>query len=330
VTIPPGALLDELAELVATNRAAPSGDLERAIVSLRNRAFADLRDLPEGDFPDVGTVNPASGHVTVDDLVLSDVSAAGLRKKLLHNGAALLPRCIASTRVTELVEGIDRAFEACATRSAVDDAEPNGEIDRWFSPFDPPGARRVKQDRHFNLLGGGIWATDSPRLHFLLVDTIVSTGLNDIIAEYFGERPAISVNKSTLRRVPAAAPSGDWHQDGAFLGDGIRSINAWICLSDCGVEAPGLDLIPRRLELATTGTPGANFDWAVSPDVVEDVRSDVGVLRPAFRAGDVLLFDHYLLHRTAEATTAASDRYAIETWFFAPSHYPDGQYPIAL
>jgi hypothetical protein len=92
VTIPPGALLDELAELVATNRAAPSGDLERAIVSLRNRAFADLRDLPEGDFPDVGKVNPASGHVTVDDLVLSDVSAAGLRKKLLHNGAALLPR----------------------------------------------------------------------------------------------------------------------------------------------------------------------------------------------------------------------------------------------
>ena len=36
-----------------------------------------------------------------------------------------------------------------------------------------------------------------------------------------GERPALSANKATLRRVPVKT-STDWHQDGAFLGQDIR------------------------------------------------------------------------------------------------------------
>ena len=61
-----------------------------------------------------------------------------------------------------------------------------------------------------------------------------------------GERPLISVQKTTLRK---ADPSvrGAWHQDGAFMGE-VRSLNLWLSLSRCGDEAPGLDIVPRRLD----------------------------------------------------------------------------------
>jgi len=46
-----------------------------------------------------------------------------------------------------------------------------------------------------------------------------------------------------------------------------------------------------------------------------------------FAPGDALLFDELLLHRTA-ALARAQDRYAIESWFFAPSSYPDNHVPV--
>jgi ectoine hydroxylase-related dioxygenase (phytanoyl-CoA dioxygenase family) len=52
------------------------------------------------------------------------------------------------------------------------------------------------------------------------------------------------------------------------------------------------------------------------------------VLRPEFAPGDALLFDHLLLHRTAAGEEMTRERYAIETWFFAPSLYPGGQIPL--
>ena len=53
-------------------------------------------------------------------------------------------------------------------------------------------------------------------------------------------------------------------------------------------------------------------------------------MRPLFAPGDVLLFDHLFLHRTASEPTMTDTRYAIESWFFAPSAYPEKQVPIVL
>ena len=92
-----------------------------------------------------------------------------------------------------------------------------------------------------------------------------------------------------------------------------------------------MDLVPKRLEeIAETGTEGANFDWSVSPAVVERVAAPEGTVRPEFKAGDALLFDHLNLHRTAADPSMTRDRYAIETWFFAPSVYPEKQVPLAF
>jgi hypothetical protein len=165
---------------------------------------------------------------------------------------------------------------------------------------------------------------------FRLIETLAEVGLVDVIEAFLGERPAMSVNKCTLRRVPVDS-SGEWHQDGAFLGEEVRSLNVWMALSHCGRDAPTMDVVPRRFDrVVPTGTDGTPFDWAVGAPMVEAVAGDAGILRPEFAPGDVLLFDHLFLHRTAAEPHMTSERYAIESWFFAPSTYPEGQIPLVL
>ena len=163
---------------------------------------------------------------------------------------------------------------------------------------------------------------------FVLLELFEDLGLRELIGSFLGERPALSANKCNLRRVPVTT-STNWHQDGAFLGADVRSLNVWVSLSHCGIDAPGLDIVPRRLDgVLETGTDGALFDWSVSPAVVEQVGTPV--LRPELAPGDALLFDHLFLHRTGVSPGMTQERYAIESWFFAPSSYPEGQIPIVF
>ena len=155
-------------------------------------------------------------------------------------------------------------------------------------------------------------------------------GLDGPLTGYLGERPALSVKKWTLRRVPITSGT-NWHQDGAFLGQGIRTVNFWLTLSHCGDDAPGLDVVPRRMDrILPTGTDGAMFDWSVGEALVRQVAEGASILRPIFEPGDALFFDERFLHRTAVSEAMTRERYAIESWFFAPSHYPDDQLPLVF
>src|SRR5690606_40264238 len=158
----------------------------------------------------------------------------------------------------------------------------------------------------------------SPLLMFEVVELFHEVGLDHVLTEYLGERPAMSVKKGTLRRVPVDSGS-DWHQDGAFLGEGIRTMNVWLTLTHCGDTAPGLDIVARRLpDIVETGTEGAVFDWSVGQPVVDRVAQGA-IVRPIFEPGDAVLFDERNLHRTAVSEGMVDPRYAIETWFLAPS-----------
>ena len=152
--------------------------------------------------------------------------------------------------------------------------------------------------RSFVSGGSGIWTADSPRMLFELLEAYDTLGVREVVGEYLGERPAISVNKGTLRRAEPTVGTEWWHQDGAFLGAGIRSLNIWLALTDCGVDAPGMEVVPRRIEeIVEKGTRGADFNWSVGQEVVDEVSGGATAL-PAFKAGDALLFDHLCLHRT--------------------------------
>ncbi len=151
--------------------------------------------------------------------------------------------------------------------------------------------------------GGGAWTADSPRTLFDLTEIFDEVGLTSVVTGYLGERPALSVSKGTLRRVPLDTLNAEWHQDGAFLGKPIRTLNVWLALSQAGVDSPGLDLLPRRLDgIVETGTEGAIFPWTVAPAMVEQAAQGTPICRPTFEPGDALLFDELFLHRTAYRT----------------------------
>ena len=93
----------------------------------------------------------------------------------------------------------------------------------------------------------------------------------------------------------------------------------------------GLDIVAGRLhDLAPRGTEGAWFDWSVGDSVARSLAGGAEIMRPIFEPGDAILFDDMNLHRTAVTPEMTHERYAIESWFFAPSHYPDAQIPVTF
>jgi len=183
--------------------------------------------------------------------------------------------------------------------------------------------------------GLGVLAVDSPAALFEFLETIYALGLDELIRRHIGEHIALSAEKCTLRRVDSTPTEAYWHQDGAFMGEGIRTVNAWFALSRCGTDAPGLDIVPRRLPgLLPQGGVQKGVEllpWAVAPDTVARELPGVAIWRPQFEPGDVLFMDELLLHRTAAEEHMPRVRYAIESWFFAASVYPDGvQTPILI
>jgi hypothetical protein len=323
-----GKLLDAIDTLTEANGVLHDADLERRLVELRHDAFFELpRSSSASSWP---VIAPGEELVAGSPPVIAseDLTAATLSTGIQRHGCLHVRRLVPDDRVRQLVDGIDRAmagFDAHASGVSREETTP------WFEPFRPRDEYAVGVKRTWVRDSGGVWTADSPRVLADLVDTINETGLGGAITAYLGERPVLSVNKCTLRRVGVEPGNANWHQDGAFLGDGIRSVNVWMSLSHCGRDAPGLDIVPRRFDrVLETGTEGAIFPWTVGPGVIDRVSVDSPVCRPTFEPGDVLLFDDLFLHRTAADPTMTRQRYAIETWFFAPSAYPDGQIPLVF
>jgi hypothetical protein len=313
--------------LMEANRMQPDAELERLLVLTRHAALDDAEPGTGRDTWPPQYEDPFAGSDGLPEVALADLTGDILGGAIVHHGSLLVRGLADRDEAEELGRGIDRVFEACDARNG---GTPLEQTAPWFVPFKPRDSYELTVgERWWTRNGGGVWTADSPRLLFQVLDLLERKGVRDVLSDYLGERPGVSLKKGTLRRVPVDSGT-DWHQDGAFLGPDIRSVNVWLTLTDCGEDAPGLDIVPTRLPLLETGTEGAKFDWSVGPGVVERVSSDGGVVRPHFRAGDALLFDERHLHRTGVSPGMTVERYAIETWCFAPSHYPSAQIPLAF
>jgi hypothetical protein len=311
--------------LSAANRRGRNATIEQRLVQLRHAGFAQI-DLSQGREvwpPAVEDLFPVSGRPP--EVHRSDLTAHALGSGILRHGCLLVRGLVPPPKVASLVDAIDRALEAFAAHA---DGAPVSQTSPWFVPFEPGPGYSVGHGRPWVREAGGVWPVDSPRALFEVIESFHEVGVDRVLTEYLGERPALSVKKWTLRRVPTDT-RGDWHQDGAFLGAGIRTVNVFLSLSPCGEDAPGLDVVPRRVDhIVETGTHGAWFDWSVGPELVERIAADAGVVRPIFEAGDALLFDDFFLHQTGVSPDMTQERYSMESWFFAPSTYPRDQVPI--
>ena len=327
-----GRLIDAVDLVHLANRALHSPRLEHRLVELRRDAMKGGEPAPgrEAWPPEVPDVFGGDGipEVTGDELT-SEALAAGI----VHHGALLVRNLVPPSWVERLTGDIDQAL---AGHDRWRETKDPADSEPWFVPFsgggEPADEHALMFARRWTRSGGGAWFVDSPRACFDVLEAYEEVGLRRIIGEYLGERPAFNVKKSTLRCTPVDLNGADWHQDGAFLGEGIRTMNVWLALTPCGgydADAPGLDVVPRRLdEIQETGTRGAWFEWSVSQEIVDELTVDAPVVRPMFQPGDALLFDEMNLHRTALEPDMATPRYALESWFFAPSCYHDDELPL--
>lgn len=326
-------LLDEgdprraIIALTSANLARPSDAVESALVDVRTKGF-DLIDRSHGrdswprtvadPFPDVHGVPPEIHRRDLDSEILAGAIA--------HHGSLIVRDLVSSDDVDELRAAIARAFDARAAFTASEAPEPTS----WYAPHERGRHHQTFANDRF------VRIVDSPRALFTLLKIYERIGLVDIITEHLGERPALSAHKCALRRLTPEPDerSSDYHQDGSFLGAGIRTVNVWLPLNACGGERStraGLDVVPTRIDhILETGGEGAFFDWTIAEHRVDEAAAASPVVRPVFAAGDAMLFDELMVHRTGLSEGMVDERMAIEAWFFAPSEYPDDHVPILV
>ncbi len=314
-------------------RAEADEQLMAELVGWRLKGFAAAPRQPAHSAWPPSLPDPYPGVCGIPEIQAADLTSDILGGAILHHGCLKVTGLVRPEQAEQLRLGVERALAArdayhaaageAAGASLASRADPG-----WYVPADVP---ELSNDRPWVENGGAVWTSDTPPMLSALIDTFSQSGVIDHIEQFMGERPGLSVGKSTLRRVPITSGT-DWHQDGAFLGRDVRSVNVWLALSDCGVDASGLDVVAQRLPyVVQTGSHGAYFDWSVGQGMV-DVLAEGGapVVSPAFKAGDALLFDHLLLHRTGITPAMTKSRWAVESWFFAPSFYPMRQVPLLV
>lgn len=320
-----GEYRQAIERLTAENRRAPSAAVEQRLVELRHAGFAALPPAAGAATWPPPLPDPFPGLTDIPEVAAAQLTAAVIGGALLHHGSLLVRGLVAPERAALLQEDIDRAFAAydAAHAGAARDVDA-----RWFTPFEPRyGSTFSAIERHWMRGNGGVLLADSPRALFDMTETWAAIGLGRLLEGYLGEWPALSFKKCTLRRAPADV-STEWHQDGAFLGVDTRTVNVWLACSPCGVDAPGLDVVARRLpEIVRTGTADAKWTWSVGPEEAARIAGGEPA-HPVFAAGDALLFDQLTLHRTGVRPGMTQTRWAVENWFFAPSTYPTDQIPI--
>jgi Phytanoyl-CoA dioxygenase (PhyH) len=319
-------LFAEIERLTEANRESRDRDVERRLVHLRH--VAGVRVLiqngarpahPEPDFESLPTAD------VLPEIAAEDVTPELLRAGILRDGCLLVRGLVERDIALGFADQIDRAY-AERDRLAAGDEPADGYYEefRAISPFEiADGARLWVQE------GGGLLAPDSPLLTFEMLEMFRGAGLPDLVGAYLGERPLISLQKTTLRKAEPHVP-GAWHQDGAFMGE-VRALNLWLSLSRCGDESPGLDLVPRRLEhIVATATDEAVLDYQVSQAKAEEAAGDKPITRPVFEPGDALFFDELFLHQTGSDPSMPKPRFAIESWFFGGSAFPREYGPLAV
>lgn len=323
-----GQLIEAVDRLRELNRQHPDPATSIRLVDLRHQAAAEL-DPGSGaetwppvypdPFPEV------SGQIPEIDA--SALSTEVLGGAVAHHGGLIVRNVFAADQVDRLVDAIETTH-----LSQADDDEGNGakvprEETSWYRPF--PTTQHNEVLRRMVARQGGTWLADSPASTEVVLGELEACGVTAAIAGHLGERPVFSLQKSTLRRSLPTFNLVAWHQDGSFLDEDVRTMNVWVALSPCGGQhpSPGLEILPTRLP-GILPVDGVMTKHSVSYDLVAELAQEHPTVIPAFEPGDAIIFDEVLLHRTHLTEHMTDIRYALECWFFAPSHPASTYIPL--
>ena len=297
-------------------------------IAARIRAFME-REPRGGAAPAVAAGGPGDG--SIPEVQAADFCAADLDRGIRRHGGLIVRGLFSSAFAEEFRQVIDRVMDACdysisggANQAGGDWFDPPAVLEEVMSPGE------LARGRVFRRNSGSVLCAEAPAVAERLLHQYERMGLKVLIAQHLGEAPCVSVKKWVLRRAVLPVNEAGWHQDGAFMGTDIKSVNLWIPLTTCGGDtgAPGMDVVPRRLG-DIVSAEGAQFDWSVSDALIQSELSDTPVTSPVFAPGDAFFFDHLYLHRTQYRPAFERSRYAIETWFFGSESFPRNQIPLA-
>ncbi|MCP4952862.1 MAG: phytanoyl-CoA dioxygenase family protein [Proteobacteria bacterium] len=319
-----GKKSEALQHLMAANRVSPSAEREILMRDIRiSSAFEGAKPTP---------TKAARSALTLDydqempACSIDEVTADIVRAAFADKGCLYLPSAVDKGTVETLRNAIEESHQALMG----EDPEPQLHSTARYPTRDQ--AMSVASAREFAKEAGACLAVDSPHALYLICDLFDRLGLTALAEEFLGDTPFMSANKFVLWKA-APGEMTEWHQDGRFLGDrvDIQSMNVWTALSDCGETAPGMDLVLKKLNDYILNSSGNIYEWTVADSQVEDsFRGHVPIVTPKFSAGDMLIFDHWLLHRTHRDRSMTDYRYAIEAWFFSKSAFPGGRTPLAV
>ena len=272
---------------------------------------------------------PGSGELPEVDY--RDLSAEAVQSAMYHHGALIVRNLFSSLQTQEFCKDIDTVMDAGQEYFVATKKDENVERSADSRSAFTPAPLNVDLNAAAFMGNCGAVATFlSPKVSHRLFERFDELGLRELLQAYFQDESCVSYYKSVLRRVEPLPNPADWHQDGAFMGKGIDSLNLWVALTDCGAgtNSPGMDLVPQRLNgIVPPGGNGAAFDWSVSAKTVSENFADVKIAQPHFGAGDAVFFDHFNLHVTSSSPKFTKPRYAIETWFFSKSRCALNQIP---
>jgi Phytanoyl-CoA dioxygenase (PhyH) len=319
--VPLDELIDEIRRLTEVNRATPDRETERRLLRLRHEAGIQLLGDGAPAFPAPDAVALPDGP-GLPEFTRDQLTPELLRAGILRDGCVLVRGLIDREAALAFAGEIDRSFAERERMQAGAAPEPG-----YYEEMEPEPGFDVASVRPWVQEGGGVLATDAPKLTFEMLELFERAGLRELVGGYLGEAPLLSMHKTTLRKAEPTV-GGAWHQDGAFMHD-VRALNLWLSLSRCGDESPGLDIVPRRLEEIVIDHD-AMLVVDLTRQKAEEAARGVGIVRPIFEPGDALFFDELFLHQTGSDPSMPKPRFAVESWFFGGSAFPADYAPVAV
>lgn len=311
-----GDLTARLEALSERNRTESSAPIETEILELRHEQFLELSrhgarepSLAAAAAPPV-PIDPSVGLAVTHGIPEARV----VRSTIEAHGSLVVRRFLteeATARLTNVVEMAVGARRDVLAGTARDGESP------WYTEF--PHVRQLGA-RSFTETSGAL-VVDCPRGAFQLIETFREIGVDKLATEFLETRPILSAEKTVFRRVEPAV-FASWHQDGAFLGERIRTLDVWIALSHCGRTAPSLEIVPFRVPRILP--TGAFFSWDLDERVIAQTYPGFKPVLAEFAPGDAILFDQLCVHRSGHLAGMTEPRLAIECWLFGTGSVPDG------
>jgi hypothetical protein len=278
------------------------------------RMSLDVRD----PFPDVTGTPPEVG--------LGELDLGVLRGALAHHGCLIVHDFFSASAMTQLRDDIDQLAAGFDRWMASGQADTTPS---YFEPFEAPDAILPLALR--NMCGplGTFYAADAPRAFVHMLEAFDSAGLPALLTQYMREPVLLGLEKTAVRRVPPGVPTA-WHQDGIRFGHDVGLVNVWVPLSPCGVDAPTLGIVPKRLDAILPLDEGSAVPWEIRPDALAEATAGVAPIELVLDAGDAILFDEMLVHSTITHEGMTARRYCADAWFFPVSRFPADLYkPLA-